>query len=128
MSGVSRTFEIVGVEDDSDRAVIDEVYVHHGAELSGGDLHTMLPEFGVENIIELFAEFGPGGFDETGATPFATVGVKGELGDGQDVANRVEDGAVHFAVVVIEYAEVDGLAGQEPGVLHRIVFGYADDD
>ena len=76
----------VCVQDDGHRAVVDEVYVHHGAELSGGDLHTMLPEFGVENIIELFAEFGPGGFDETGAGRFATVGVHGDLRDGEDGA------------------------------------------
>ena len=100
---MSGAFKIVGVKDDGHRAVIDKMNVHHGAEFSGG-------------------------LDEAGTATFAAIGVKGELGDGQDGANRVEDGAVHFAVVVIEYAEVDGLAGEKPGVLLRVVFGDTDKD
>ena len=64
-------------------------------------------------LVEALGNRGRGGLDEAGATALAAVAVQGELRDGEHATADVEHRAVHFALVIGEYAQVSALFSAE---------------
>lgn len=118
-----------GVEPDGDWAVVDEGDLHVCAEDAGGDGEV---GFCGEGGAELVAEWGggiwSGGADEGWAVSFFYGGEEGELGDDEEAAGDVSDGAVHEAGVVGEDAEPCDFAGEPRDVFGAVGFFDADEE
>ena len=61
------------------------------------------------------------GTDETGAVPFARVGIEGELGNREDAASDLPDGEVHFPFHVLEDPQQGEFLGQIAGIVFVVL-------
>ena len=91
-------------------------------------MNALGPPGGDEPLIELIRVIRFGGADIGGAAAAAGIAVKGELGDGEDAAARVQEGSVHDAVFIVEDPEVGDLLRHVFQVVFRIFRGNADED
>lgn len=114
---VEGLFSKVGVDDEGDRAVVDEGDGHHGAEAAAGD---GTAEGGGGEFEKFFVEgnrnFGARGVVEGGARAFARAGDERELADDEKTAGGVAHGEVHLALGVGENAECADFFGEPEGV------------
>jgi hypothetical protein len=101
-------------------AVVDERYVHHGAEAACLDrVNSRCTEPFAEVVEEARGFFGWGRFDEAGTFSLARVGEEGELGDGEDGPSEVPDAAVHLSHFVGHDPQSCNFLGQP------VCFGFA---
>src|SRR5215467_10076967 len=72
---------LFGIEEDGDRAFIDELHGHHSLKDSGGDGDTEAAKRFAEFCVKLLREFRRRCGNEAGATLAARVAIKRELRD-----------------------------------------------
>ena len=84
-----------------------DFYLHMGSENAALGLQPQRGEHNEETFVEGFGLYGAGGLIETGSAALAAIAVEGELRNAQNTAADIEYGAVHFALVVGENAQVD---------------------
>ena len=120
-------FQSVGVEEDGDGSVVDEVHLHVGAEAAGFDPEAVL---GTEAVVEIVIQgrslLRACGGDERRTVALAAIGVKRELGYTEDGAAYIADGEVHLPLLVLEHAQVRDLLCQYIGFCLRIRIRHAD--
>jgi hypothetical protein len=97
--------ESLAVEEQSNRAIIQEADVHVGLEGAGLDIDSEASEFGGDGLIEWHGGFGAGCIDEAWASAFAAVTVEGELADEEHAAGDIGESEVHFSFGIFEDAE-----------------------
>ena len=118
----------MAVEEDGHRAVVYQFHLHVGAEPAGLHRHSFFGELFGEEAIEglcLFRRCGP---VEGGPLPFATVAVKGEVGDEEHFAFDVPNREVKPPGFVFEDAKPGDLSGEIACVFFRVVLGDPDED
>lgn len=116
------------IEQQSNRAVIDEFHLHHGAEDSGGDLETSAPDAGGEVKVKTLGLGRVGRLGKAGPAPGAAVAQEGELAHHEHRAAGLRHVAVHLALVVLEGAEVDDLLGEAVGVVVGVAPRHSQED
>src|SRR5690349_8218543 len=67
---------------------------------------------GFEAFNQFFGYSWWGGFDKTGATTFARIGIEGELRDDQSLPIDIEQRPVHFAFIIAKDPQVDNFLHQ----------------
>ena len=98
---VPRTIGSLPLQENRDGAVVDERYVHHGAEAARLDrVNAGRTEPLAEVIEEARGLLGRSSPNEAGALSFARVREQSELRDGQDGPSYVSDAAVHLPLLV----------------------------
>ena len=116
-------FLILGVDADGDGAVVEQLHLHVGAEFSRTHfLAQGRREVLAEALVQGDGDLVPGGTDVRWAVSFLGRGVQGELADDQNVASRVEDGAVHYAVFIVKDAEVHDFLAEPVDVFLSVCF------
>ena len=118
----------VDLEEDGDRAVVDELDGHVGAEAAGGDrrrrARAARRHHGVDERLGLL---GPRGGDPRRAPAPAGVAVERELADHQHLAADVGRRAVHHRRRrPSKTRRCQSLAASWPGLVARVVVGDAD--
>src|SRR5882724_502377 len=101
-----RLERFVGVEEDRDRAFIDQLHGHHCLKNSGRHSHAELAERRAKFIIQGFGLLGRSGRKEARPPLPARVSVKRELGHHQRAAFRIQQRPVHLPRVVLEDSQV----------------------
>src|SRR5208282_445636 len=112
---------LTAVEDDRYRAVVDEIYFHHRAELTRLDFNIASAGEREKVLVEAARFVGRGGFDERWAAAGVGVGEQRELRHDQHRAADLGERAVHLAGVVGEYAHAEDSIRQ----MSRVGFGVA---
>src|SRR5580693_7794587 len=108
----SRSFDVrcskkfIGIEQDGHRAVVHQLNGHVCLKDSRLDMHAECLQRADELVVERFALFGWRSLNETRAPLAACVAVERKLRDGKNRAGDVEHRAVHFALLIIKYAQV----------------------
>src|SRR5580704_5172682 len=111
------------VENERDRAVIDEFDDHVLLKSTCFDLDPLPLHFGNESAVELDRPFGPCSLDKARAPALAAIPQQRELANDEHAAADIEHRAVHFGLVVWKDAETDDLSRQENDVVLRVPFG-----
>src|SRR6267378_3677443 len=96
----------VGVEEDRDRAFIDQLHGHHCLKNSGRHSHAKLAERCAKFIIQGFGLLGRSGRNKARPPLPACVAVKRELRHHQRAAFDVQQRPVHLSPMVLENAQV----------------------
>ena len=115
------------IEHDRHRAIVEQVDLHSGAEAPVLNAHAfVLDRLGVcsENRDRIVRSCRGG---ESGTTPFANVGQKGELGYDEDRSPDVCDASVHLCLFIREDAHADRLRCPDERIGLGISFGNADE-
>jgi len=115
------------VEHDRHRAIVEQVDLHMGAEAPMLDAHTFFldrPGERCQNRDRLVPSSRGG---ESGATPFANIGQKGELGNNEDRSPDVCHASVHLGLFIWEDAHADRLRCPGDRVGLGVPFGNADE-
>nr|DAG77702.1 MAG TPA: hypothetical protein [Caudoviricetes sp.] len=115
-----------GVDDDRDRAVVDQADAHMGAETPLAYCNAP----GAQRLVE-FDPHDVGMFrlaraDEARPVPLAHVGEQRELRHGQDLTADVLDRPVHLALLVLEHAQTQNLMRQPCDLVIAVLIGHAD--
>src|SRR5712664_345896 len=95
----------VGVEEDRDRAFIDQLHGHHRLENTGCDVHAKLAKRFAEFFVESFRLFRRRSGDEAWPALPARIAVKRELRDDQGAAFHLQQRPVHLTLIVFEDAQ-----------------------
>jgi len=103
----------VRVQEDGHRAVVVDLYEHHGPEAASGHGDAGGAQVVGEALHQRLGHVGQGGVGEAGTAAAARVGVERELGDDQGLAAAVQQREVHLARGVLKDAQVGDLLGQE---------------
>ena len=102
--------QLVGVEEDGDGAIVDEVHLHVGTEAAGFDLQAVLgSEAVVEIVIQRRSLLWPRGVDERRTVALAAIGIERELRYTEDRAADFTDGEVHLPLLVLEHTQLRDL-------------------
>ena len=105
--------EKLSLQDNRDRTVVDERYVHHRSEAACLDgVYARRAESFAEVVEELRCLLGRGGSDEVGTPALARVREEGELGDGEGCSAGVFHAVVHLPFFVGHDPESCYLLGQ----------------
>src|SRR5579885_3432612 len=111
----------VRVEKNRDRPFVDKLDRHHGLEDAAGDGDAEAAKGFAEGFVEGFGLLGRSGGDEAGAALASGVTVESELRNDEGGALCIQQGAIHFAVVVLEDAQVGAFFGQGCSGRGRII-------
>src|SRR3984893_2542336 len=129
LAGADRPLErFFGIEEDCDRTFIDQLHGHHSLKYSAAHRDTKGLQGFAEFLVELFGKCGRAGGNEGGAALAACVAIQSELRDHQRGALCVEDGAVHFALIVLEDAEIADFFWQGARHGRGVGVAYAEKD
>src|SRR6266487_7197446 len=97
-------FSRLSVDHDRDGAVVDQRHLHVCPEIPGLDrLAEIQGELAQERFVKRKGELGPGSATVGGAIPFPGAGEQSELADHQKLATSFLHGAIHDALLVVEY-------------------------
>src|SRR5579862_4999057 len=91
-----------GLDDDGDRAVVDQLDVHPRAEDAGLDGDPERAQRGAEVLVQWLGELGRRCAAEARPIPLLGIGEQGELADDEGLAAGVDERAVELAVRVPE--------------------------
>src|SRR5262249_55067330 len=105
----------VRIQEDRDRAVVDQLDLHVGLEAAGFAAHSSRANLFYEIFIELASLFGRRRGVERWPLALADVSVKGELRDRKNCATLIEDRAVHLAVFIFKDPQADDFLGKIVG-------------
>src|SRR5438445_943578 len=105
----------VGIEEDCDRAFIDQLHGHHRLENSGCHGDTELAQRFAEFLVERFGQFRRRRSNETRPPLPARIAIKRELRDDQGAAFHIQQRAVHLTLLVLEDAQVRALLRERYG-------------
>lgn len=82
---------------------------HHGPKNSCFDIKTLLTEKFNESLIKRLRDFRWSRVREAWTAPFSDVAVQRELGYCKYLTPRIEDGAIHFSVLVRKDTKINTL-------------------
>lgn len=128
MAGAIPLKHFSAVEQNRNRAVVDELDLHVGLKDSRGDVNTGPAQLIDHQLIELLPLPCPGGGDEGWPAAFAGIAQQCELADGEDRATGFGQVEVHLPVCVGENPQAANLVRQPAGVLGRVVGRDTDQD
>src|SRR4051812_12117408 len=117
--------KLVGVEQDSDRAIVNQRHGHMRAELALLQRNSKRSKVSREMFDQRSCEIGMGGVGKARTSAVAAVGIERELRYQQYCCARIivhqklEHGTVHVTVFVLEDAEIRDL------VRHPVSYGLA---
>src|SRR5207244_3111351 len=121
-------YKLAAVEQQRHRALVDDAHLHGGAEHPFRDadapLAAQVAELPVERL-RLARRRRP---REGRPAALLRISEQRELGDGQQLASRVEERAVHLPIRILEDAQLDRLGGHPLGVLRGVALRYAQED
>jgi len=120
--------EFCGVEEDCDGTIVHEVDGHVRLEDACLDANAERSKCGDKLLIERFAELRRSGENEARPAAASGVAVQSELRDGKDGAAGIEERTIHFALVVVEDAEIDDFLGHRNGGGGGIFASYRYED
>ena len=102
--------QLVGVEEDGDGAIVDEVHLHVGAEAAGFDMEAVIGSKAViEIVIQRRSFLRPCGRDKRRTVALAAIGIERELGYTEDCTTNIADGEVHLPLLVLKHAQLRDL-------------------
>jgi len=94
----------MGIEKQSNRAVVGQRNIHHGLELTGLNGYSMSADSGRKLCIEAFGKFGPSGLGPGRSAPFSTIIVQGKLGYDKETAAGIEQRQVYISAGQVDWA------------------------
>lgn len=109
--------DLVCVQEDGHRTVVDEIQSHMGAKGSFGYFDTIIAEGLIEILPDLLGMNRFTCCSKAGAIAVSYIGEKGELWDGHDLPTDLQQGEVHFSLSILKEPHVDNLPG---GVVHLV--------
>ncbi len=126
---LSPSKDLLAVQQQGDRAVVDQAHLHHLAEAAGGDLEAVAGQGGGQVCVELFRHFRGRGASEGGAAALAAVAQDGELGDQQQFEAGIQEREVQQAAVLTgKDPEVGQFLGQKGHVGGAVVGRHSGQD
>jgi len=114
------------VENQRDRAFVDQLDAHRGAETTALDLDTEALQLEAQRLDQRLGDLRLRGPLEGGATAAIGAGEEGELGDEQQAAAGFGQRAVHPAALVVEDAQAGELGGRPAHHLEVVPRRHAD--
>src|SRR6266542_354513 len=121
--GSSGLFPVLRIDEEGHRAVINETYLHVGAEFTGPDGPAkVFGQLSQERLVKRHSDFRPGCPVVGRPIAFLRAGEQSELADEQDVPLNFLDRSVHDALLVVENSQANNLAAQPFDVLRRVGF------
>src|SRR5438477_1370905 len=105
----------VGIEEDCDRAFIDQLHGHHRLENSSCHGDTEFAQRFAKFLVEGFGQFRRRRSNETRPPLPARIAIKRELRDDQGAAFHIQQRAVHLTLLVLENAQVCALLRERYG-------------
>src|SRR5882724_6534213 len=118
-SSMATSEELLRIEQQGHRALVDDADLHAGAEDALADLEPSRPETIAELRVERLRHFGARRVGESWPGPLPGVPEERELGHREHPAAGVEHRAVHLPFLVLEDPQVGHLVGQPA----RVVLG-----
>lgn len=118
--------DVVGklrLDEDRERAVVDQRDLHHRPELAGLDMQAPATQIRNDRVDEGLSLITGRGMSPRGPTPLARVPIQRELRDHEDRRARVERGTL-----VIQDAQLSDLAGNRGHLLGTIASLDAQED
>jgi hypothetical protein len=100
------------IKKEGDGAVVDRFHFHVGLELSLSHGDGVFFEFGDKAVVEIACLLWFGGIGKGGPATSPTVCEEGELGDDEDGALDVDEGAIESPLCILEDPELWNLGGQ----------------
>lgn len=98
---------VLAIDNDGDRAVVDQLYLHIGSKLAR--LNLLAEEVGEPTdklLVHRYGHLGLGGMDIAGTIAFLGAGHQRKLTDEQNATVwHIGDGQIHYPVRVIENAQ-----------------------
>ena len=119
----SKSFPQLGIDDEGDRSVIDQIHLHIGAEFTG---RHGIAQIQFQPLNKSFVERnGNGRRGGTGVgrpVALARAGEQRELADDQNITADLLNAAVHQALLIGKDSQPDDFAAQPLDVLSRVSF------
>src|SRR5712664_1463228 len=123
-SSMGSSEQLLRIQQQRHRPLIDDAHLHGGPEYSLADLHPARPHLLAELRIERLRYLRPCRIDETRPGPLPGISEQRELRDGQDPSANIQHGSIHLPLLILEHAQVDHLVREPP----RIVVGVRTSD
>lgn len=93
-----------------------------GLKATGGNSKARVLESLSEALIKHIGLGGRRGIRKRRPVAFTTVTVEGKLRNDEDFASDIEDGSIHFTLMVLENTQTLDLVGQRLRVLFGVIF------
>lgn len=93
-----------------------------GLKAAGGNLEVRVAESLSEALVKPIGLDRRRGVGKRRPVAFTTVTVEGKLRNDEDFASDIEDGSIHFTLMVLENTQTLDLIGQQLRVLFRVIF------
>ena len=120
--------KFIGIEEDGDRTVVDDLDRHVRLKDSGCDAYSERLQGADKFFVERSALLRRCGVNEAGPALAARVAVERELRNGEYCAAHLQQRAIHFALIIAENAQVHDFFGRGCGRSWRIVSSHGDED
>src|SRR5215470_529295 len=102
----ARLERVIRIEEDGDRAFINQLHGHHGLKDSSGDRDSQLANRFAKFFVKSFCQFRWRRGDETRPPLAARVAIQGKLRNSQYAAIHLEQRAVHLSLIVFKDAQI----------------------
>lgn len=93
-----------------------------GLKAAGGNLEVRVAESLSEVLVKRIGLVRRRGIGKRRPVAFTIVTVEGKLRNDEDFASDIEDGSIHFALMVLENTQTFDLVGQQLRMLFRVIF------
>ena len=93
-----------------------------GLKAAGGNLEVRVAESLREALVKPIGLDRRCGVGKRRPVAFTKVTVEGKLRNDEDFASDIEDGSIHFTLMVLENTQTLDLVGQRLRVLFRVIF------
>src|SRR5947199_4351959 len=103
--------QLLAIQPEGDRTVIEQFDLHIGTENAARHFQSIGSNSFLEALDQRLCYSGGSSIGKTGTASPAHISVEGEPRDDKGLAADVEQRAVHLALFVFEYAQVDDFFG-----------------